>query len=231
MFLQNISCRYHTSSITCPGSQTEYVNANCQFVLTDYTGLSASSDNCSGSILLEQSPIPGTVMNGNTNSTITITATDIIGNFSTCQFNLVSLDTIPPIIIDCAPDTIKKVDTNCVYIVEDYSNLITVSDNCQSSLVFSQNPAIGSSLNVGTSAQITVFAADSTGNSDSCSFMITVADLTAPTFDCPQNPNVPLDTNCAYIIPDYEQLLVLQIIVTQASFSHKVFLLLTLYMV
>ena len=194
-------------SITCPGSQTEYVNANCQFVLTDYTGLSASSDNCSGSILIEQSPIPGTVMNGNTNSTITITATDIIGNFSTCQFNLVSLDTIPPIIIDCAPDTIKKADTNCVYIVEDYSNLITVSDNCQSSFVFSQNPAIGSSLNVGTSTQITVFAADSTGNSDSCSFMITVADLTAPTFDCPQNPNVPLDTNCAYIIPDYEQLL------------------------
>jgi len=194
-------------TITCPGTQTDYVNPSCQFVVADYTGLSSSSDNCIGSILVEQLPIPGTVLNTNTTSTITLTATDIIGNFTTCQFDLISIDTIPPVITSCASDTTKKADSNCVYIIEDFSNLLSVTDNCQNSFIFSQNPSVGSALNVGTTTQINIFAADSSGNSDSCSFMLTVLDQTAPSFDCPQNPNVPLDNNCSYIIPDYQQLL------------------------
>ncbi len=194
-------------TITCPGSQSDYVDTNCQFVLSDYTGLSSSSDNCLGAVLIEQTPISGTIINGNLTTSITLTATDIIGNFSTCQFDLISIDSISPVIISCANDTTKIADSNCVYLLEDFSSHLTLSDNCQNTFIFSQNPPIGSSLSVGTTTQIHIIASDSTGNSDSCSFTITVTDQTAPDFNCPQNPNVPLDSNCRYIIPDYQQLL------------------------
>jgi hypothetical protein len=75
--------------VSCPGNQTEIVNALCAFTLTDYTGLAAGTDNCSGT-MLTQSPAAGTVIT-DTTTFITITAADASGNTGTCTFN-VTLD-------------------------------------------------------------------------------------------------------------------------------------------
>ncbi len=194
-------------SITCPGNQSDYITSNCDVILADYTGLSSSSDNCSGSIFIQQVPIPGTILPGNSNITpITITATDLSGNTNSCQFDFTLIDTITPVINICVNDTTRKADSNCVYIIEDFSSLLSISDNCQNSFDFTQTPSIGSTLNVGTTTQVTISVTDSSGNSDSCSFLITVVDITPPVINCPQNPMAPVDTNCSYIIPDYQAL-------------------------
>jgi len=74
-------------SITCPGNQTETPNASCQFTLPDYTGLATTTDNCTASPTVTQSPAPGTVISGAT--TITLTAADGVGNTSDCTFDVV----------------------------------------------------------------------------------------------------------------------------------------------
>ena len=71
-------------AITCPGNQTETLNSNCQFILSDYTALATTTDNCTVSPAVTQSPISGTIISGTT--TITLTVNDGNGNSAQCTF-------------------------------------------------------------------------------------------------------------------------------------------------
>jgi hypothetical protein len=66
--------------VTCPGNQNVNFTGSCNFTLPNYTLVSTTTDNCSSgsSLVLTQSPSPGTVVSGNT--TVTITSTDAAGN-------------------------------------------------------------------------------------------------------------------------------------------------------
>jgi hypothetical protein len=66
---------------TCPSNDTR-----CSDTLNDYTGQAVASDNYSTSVSLSQSPVAGTIISGTT--TVTLTATDDLGNSSTCSFNV-----------------------------------------------------------------------------------------------------------------------------------------------
>ncbi|MDP2387519.1 MAG: choice-of-anchor J domain-containing protein [Bacteroidota bacterium] len=81
-------------TISCPGDQTEIPTGSCDFTLPDYTGLGIASDNCVTAPTITQSPVPGTIISGNT--MITLTATDAASNTSTCTFEVL-LPTIPTI--------------------------------------------------------------------------------------------------------------------------------------
>lgn len=74
--------------LTAVANSTENVDANCEFSIPDYTGLTTVTDNC-GTASLSQSPAIGTVISGhNTVQTITLTADDGNGNTNTTTFDI-----------------------------------------------------------------------------------------------------------------------------------------------
>ncbi len=91
-------------SIACPGDVTEFFDANCQFVLPDYTGL--VTDNCTPAVTVTQTPAPGAVLTVDS-TVVTINAGN--GTDSTCcVFNFVLVDTVAPMITVCPPpDTVE----------------------------------------------------------------------------------------------------------------------------
>ena len=106
-------------AITCPPNQSLYVDANCEALVQDYTGLTSGTDNCGGTVFITQSPsFNTTVIGDNSPIAITMTASDILGNTTTCEVDLVLIDTIKPVITQCQADTAITADTNCQYIVQ-----------------------------------------------------------------------------------------------------------------
>ena len=199
-------------TITCPADQTEAVDGNCSFVIPDYTGMAVAADNCSpapasapNAITLAQSPAAGTVVSGDgTVTTITITATDASGNTASCDFNLTLEDTTDPV-INCPANQDRTLDASCTYAIEDFRSLATQTDNCSSGagITVVQAPLAGSaSFTAPGNRTIMLTATDEAGNSASCSFTLTVTDVTPPTISCPQPITLEVDGSCMATVPD-----------------------------
>ncbi|UOB19334.1 HYR domain-containing protein [Abyssalbus ytuae] len=183
-------------SITCPGDQPESFNSNCEFVLPDYTGLAISSDNCSSPVVI-QTPAVGTVITAN--QTITLTADDGNGNSTPCTFEVILSDTTPPS-ITCPGDQPESFDSNCEFILPDYTGLAISSDNCSTPAI-TQTPAAGTVIT--TNQTITLTADDGNGNSTPCTFEVILSDTTPPSITCPGDQPESFDSNCEFILPDY----------------------------
>ncbi len=169
----------------CPGDQNVSVNAQCEFTMPDYTGITAASDNCTsiGALIFNQSPSAGSTITGN--SVVTITVTDGNGNSSNCVFNVLVTDNIPPTITTCVTDQTEYVDSSCVFVLPDYTSGVVASDFC-SAVTISQSPVPGTNLAAGVQT-VYMIAADSAGNLDSCQFDLTVLDTIAPILICPSD--------------------------------------------
>jgi gliding motility-associated-like protein len=174
--------------VTCAPNQNEIPDANCQFTLTDYTSLITTSDNCVTSIItVTQSPVVGTVITGTT--TITLTATDQDGNSASCTFDVILLDSTPPTITSgCPANQNGNADASCGFALPDFTSAITVTDNCgtSASVTITQSPVAGTVLALGINT-VTITATDQAGNASTCSFDVTVVDVTPPTISCPAN--------------------------------------------
>ena len=90
------------SSCTCMLSQIPaqyiYVGENCEAVLPDYLTKVIATDNCSLASLI-QIPEAGTILTASQTVTdVEIRATDRQGNHTSVNFNVILIDTVPPII-------------------------------------------------------------------------------------------------------------------------------------
>ena len=90
------------SSCTCMLSQipAQYsdVGENCEAVLPDYLTKVTATDNCSLASLI-QIPQAGTILTASMTVTdVEIRATDSQGNHTSVNFNVILIDTVPPII-------------------------------------------------------------------------------------------------------------------------------------
>ncbi|GEQ85770.1 hypothetical protein ULMS_12780 [Patiriisocius marinistellae] len=188
-------------TVACPGDQTESTDASCSFTIPDYSGLVMASDNCANPVSLTQSPAPGTIVNTGI-SIITIIAFDGT-NSSSCTFNVNVIDDIAPTVL-CPANQTESADTNCEFVIPDYSGLATASDNCANPVALTQTPAPGTIVSIGVT-QITIFADDGT-NTSSCNFDLNIIDDIAPTITCPSNQTESADSTCSFIIPDYSGL-------------------------
>jgi gliding motility-associated-like protein len=173
-------------TISCPGAQSGNLDASCEFVLPDYTSLVSASDNC-GVPTVSQSPTPGTIFNGESTQTITMTAT-YGGLSSNCSFSLIISDVTPPS-ITCPGNQTEPKDANCQFILPNYSSLAVTSDNCGVDTV-TQSPVPGTIINNTTTITLTVN--DDNGLTNSCTFDVIPTDQTTPTAIC-QNIAVVLD--------------------------------------
>jgi hypothetical protein len=97
---------------------------------------------------------------------VTYTVTDAGGNTATCTQQVTVNDTEAPVIGSCPQDV-----TICPGVV--VFNSPTATDNCGASVYQTSGPASGSTLGVGVYTAVFT-AMDSAGNTDTCSFIITV---------------------------------------------------------
>jgi PKD repeat protein len=162
--------------VVCPGTQTETLDGTCNFTLSDYTGLATTTDNCTLSPIVTQSPLPGTVVSGIGSQTITLTSTDGSGNTSVCSFTVLTIDNTAPT-ITCPGTQTGVAGANCMFTVPDYTGLAIADDNCSALVTVSQSPAPGSMVGVGTTA---ILLTVSDGNlTSSCTFDLNVSGVTA----------------------------------------------------
>ncbi|MCB0762122.1 MAG: hypothetical protein KDC12_11420, partial [Flavobacteriales bacterium] len=157
----------------------------------------SATDNCDASPVLTQSPTAGTLVSGTT--TVTVTATDVYGNASTCTFQLIVVDNTAPVITVCAVDVTEQLDGSCELSLPDYTGLVTATDNCDLSLTVTQSPLAGTILSGdGTVQTVVITVTDDNGNSTTCSFDVTLEDTVVPVITCPAVVNVVADAGSCF---------------------------------
>ncbi len=166
-----------TPTITCPGNQTLNIGVACNTNIIDYTPQATALDNCMG-LNIFQNPAVGTNIPIGP-QTVTITTTDQGGNSASCSFTLSIIDNQIPVIT--CPSNISSCNP-----VVNFADA-TATDNCLYNVsrtdMFSFQT--GDTFPIGTTT-LSYIAIDSSGNSSTCSFDITVfqnpsqANITSP---------------------------------------------------
>lgn len=156
-------------AITCPSNQNINNGANCNYTMSDYTGLAVVSDNCSG-FSIAQNPAPGQIVpTGNT--LVTLTVTDAGNNQTSCTFTVAAIENIAPLIT--CPSNIQS----CDYTVSFTDPVVT--ENCYYTLTQTSGLASGAVFPQGITTQ-SFTVVDSSGNSAGCSFTIEVLEIPDP---------------------------------------------------
>lgn len=114
-------------------------------------------------------------------NTITYAVVDTSGNTDTCSF-VVTVNDVDPPVLECLLDTVLVNDTSACGAIFTFASP-TVTDNCDTALFIQRADTTG--LNSGDLFPVgiteLIFAvADNAGNTDSCSFLVTVIDGEAP---------------------------------------------------
>ena len=174
----NIAC----GSVT---PQVANADASCNATVPDVRGMvqTLSTDNCTpqGSLIVGQSPLQGSTVNGAGFYPITVTVTDAANNSSQCVVPFTVNDVTPPAIVSCATNRTISVNGSCQAMVPDLRSEVVAHDNCTAdgSLTRLQVPAPGTLVGLG-STLVTITIKDASNNSTDCSATVTVVDTTPP---------------------------------------------------
>jgi len=153
-------------------------------------GLVTATDNC-GSVTITH---VGDASDGQScPETITRTyrATDDCGNFVECTQTITVNDTEPPV-VTCSGDLDVTIGPGETEAIVNFSS--TVSDNCAGATI-ACNPSSGSAFPVGQTT-VTCTGTDACGNTDVCSFVVTVTVESIPPTALCQDVTVNADANC-----------------------------------
>ncbi|HRE76022.1 MAG TPA: HYR domain-containing protein [Flavobacteriales bacterium] len=192
----------------CPANTTGNVNASCQYIVPNFNSSISVTDNCSSgaNLTITQSPAAGTALGTGTH-TITITVADANGNSDNCSFTVTVTDASAPTFTSCPPNQTVPGNASCQGVLGDYTSTAIVNDNCggSASVTVTQSPAAGTTISGPTT--VTLTATDASGNANTCTFSVSVADAIAPTFvTCAPNQNEAPDANCQFTLPSYTTL-------------------------
>jgi surface protein len=147
-----------------------------------------ATDNCSASVTATHNSgdiFPVGITNVN------YTATDAAGNTTNCTFSVTVLDIENPVISSCPIPILQNTNPGtCASLVTWTPPLQT--DNCSAVMTASHNP--GDLFSVGVTT-VTYTATDNAGNTDTCSFTVTIIENEAPVIgNCPSNISVSNDS-------------------------------------
>ncbi|MCC6411066.1 MAG: HYR domain-containing protein, partial [Saprospiraceae bacterium] len=181
--------------IVCPANTTLAANASCSALLGTYAPASVSDD-CTANPTVTQSPAASTVLNGHNDvETVTLTANDGFGNTASCNFTVTLKDVTPPV-ITCPANTTVAADASCNGTLGVYTPA-SISDNCAANPTATQSPAASTVLSGHNDVEtVTLTANDGNGNMASCTFTVTLKDVTPPVITCPANATVAADASC-----------------------------------
>ncbi len=167
--------------ITCPGNVTQATDAGVCSAVVNYSTPSVS-DNCSGAGTPVCTPAAGSTFPKGT-TTVNCSVSDASSNQVNCSFTVTINDTQPPT-ITCPASISQETDPGLCSAVVGYATP-TASDNCGSASVVC-NPISGATFAKGITT-VTCTATDTSNNTASCSFMVTVNDTQPPSVTCPAN--------------------------------------------
>lgn len=168
-------------AVSCPANIVKSTDPNQCSTTATYTA--TANDNCDGPLTPTCAPASGSTFQKGV-TTVTCMATDSSKNTGSCSFTVTVNDTQPPS-ITCPANITTNADPNQCSAVVTYP-APTVSDNCPGVGAPTCSPASGSSFPAGTTT-VTCSVTDSSNNTASCSFTVTVRDTQPPTITCPQN--------------------------------------------
>ncbi|MFN8395281.1 MAG: HYR domain-containing protein [Bacteroidia bacterium] len=170
--------------ITCAAPDT-VSNATNQCGATVTYTLPSATDNCPGTTVTVQSgPASGSFLAVGTH-TVVYRATDASGNTATCARTFTVRDTQAPVATCPSNLSVNALTGQCSNIVS--YTAPSVSDNCAGATITrTQGQSSGTSFSVGVTQQVFV-ATDAAGNTNSCSFTVTVIDNQNPLLSCPSN--------------------------------------------
>lgn len=133
-------------------------------------------------------------------TTITCTASDSFGNTSKpCSFTVTVTDLTQPA-VSCPANIVKNTDPNQCSTTATYT--ATANDNCDGPLTPTCDPASGSTFQKGVTT-VTCMATDSSKNTGSCQFTVTVNDTQPPSITCPANITRNNDPNQCSTVVNY----------------------------
>jgi len=138
-------------------------------------------DNCDLSVSAACVPPSGSLFPLGTN-TVSCVAADSTGNSNGCSFVVTVVDTTPPTITCPTNLTLECTGTNGPQALF----TATATDACDTNVSANCAPPPGSVFALGNTL-VVCSAVDATGNSNGCSFVVTVVDTTPPTMTCPTN--------------------------------------------
>ena len=181
-------------NVVCPTSITIYTQTQCKGVITDISSVATVSDNCTvfGDLIISQTPTIGAITL--TDVVGTLTVEDEQGLIGTCNTQFVLVDTMVPV-VTCPVSYATGTNASCTYSLTDLSSEVTALDQCSSTLIFTQSPAVGSSFSIGT-YPIIIYAEDESGNIGSCALQLIVTDTTSPVLNCPNQVQVYANVLC-----------------------------------
>lgn len=173
----------------CPSDISVNASANCKAVVNWIEPV--ASDNCAIASTGKTNSPNDEFSVGTT--TVIYTATDTNGNSATCTFTITVTDNTLPVFTNCPSDIIVPAGSNCKAAVTWIEP--TVSDNCLiSTSSKGHNP--NDEFSIGTTL-VTYTATDASGNTETCSFNVTVEDSSAPVFaSCVSDIVVTAGANC-----------------------------------
>ena len=187
--------------ISCPSDISQNVDAGiCGAAVTFETP--AGFDN-SGDVIVEQTAglESGDVFPVGT-TTVTFTATDAAGNSVNCSFTVTVADDEAPV-IDNMDNIILNTEDGICGAVADF-NAPGATDNCEiESVLLTEGLEPGSVFPVGTT-NVTYTATDTSGNTATSSFTITVNDNEAPVIECPGNVTVTVENGVTAVVVNYD---------------------------
>jgi len=171
--------------------------------MADFSSLLAGTDNCSSTFTYNQSVAIGDTLLTGSSTVVWMYLLDGSGNQDSCSFTLDVIDNTAPD-LTCPNNPAVPTDVFCQFQMPSYDTVLNVVDNCDPSITFTQTPIAGTILNgVGTTQNISLFATDGSGNTSSCSFIITLADTTSPSIFCPGDQTLDINSFCQYTLPDF----------------------------
>ncbi|MEY2407543.1 MAG: large repetitive protein [Verrucomicrobiota bacterium] len=164
-------------SLSCADVLTNTASMTCSQVVSYRI---TATDVC-GNVTVTCAPTNRSVFVKGTN-TVNCTADDGCGNTNSCSFKVVVRDTEAPT-ITCPASFVAVADPG-----QCSRNNVTfnpsATDNCDGMVAIVCAPASGGTFPVG-STTVRCLATDDDGNTNSCSFVVTVRDAEAPAASCP----------------------------------------------
>ncbi|MEH0155230.1 HYR domain-containing protein [Limibacter armeniacum] len=192
--------------LQCPSSRTVSSDASCKGIVPDFTSSLIATDNCPGTLEVEQSLKADSLVDVGV-YTITLTVKDASGNTDSCDVQLTVEDQQAPVLV-VTTDTVEvKIGNACSVAVVGLPNLsayYSATDNCTAvnDIIYELQSASGLDLEVGVQDLI-VKATDEEGNFTEETLTVMVMDEEAPTLV--QNASVLVETEadaCEGIVPD-----------------------------